>query len=135
MITLNMELVKCDNSQTLPYELIELVMKYFTREFLAKLYIQSTKYNPNLACHIKVVFEKMQPPVRVYLTHIFNTISLINTRVQYANTISTLHELKIIDNKEKENRTYKNILASNIKNPREQRKFKNLTGCVGKYCE
>ena len=130
-----MKLVNRDNSQTLPYELIELVMKHFPRQFLVELYIHSTKYNPDLAHHIKAVVEKMQPPVRVYLTHIFSKISFINTRIEYANIISTFHRLKIIDNKEKENKIYKNILANRIKNPVEQRKFKNLTGCVGKYCE
>ena len=130
-----MKLVKRDNTQVLPYELIELVMKHFSREFLEKLYIQSTKYNPSLARHIKVVVEKMQPPVRVYLTRIYNKVPYIVTRNEYANIICTFHKLKIIDKNEKENKIYKNFLANKIKNPREQRKFKNLTGCVGKYCE
>ena len=130
-----MELVNRDNSQTLPYELIELVMKHFPREFLVKLYIRSTKYNPVLGHHIKTVVEKMQPPVRVYLTYIYNKVSYIVTRNEYANTISTLHQLKVIDTKEKENKIYKNFLANKIKNTRDRRKFENLTKSVGKYCE
>ena len=130
-----MQLVKRDNTQALPYELIELVMKHFSREFLVELYTQSTKYNPNLAHHIKVVIKKMQPPVRLYLTHIYNKISSITTRYEYANIICTFHKLKIIDNNEEGNLLYKIILTNKIKNPKEQRKFKNLTGSVGRYCE
>ena len=130
-----MELVKPDNTQTLPYEIIELVMKHFSRDFLAELYIQAIKYNPQFSLHIRVVIQKMVRPLRTYIYHVYQTISVITTRNQYVNTISTLYELKLIDKKEKENKIYKNILAKKIEDPQERRKFENLTCSVGKYCE
>ena len=130
-----MELVKRNNTQTLPYELIVLVLKNFSREFLVELYIVSTKYNPDFAQHIRIVVEKMERPLRSYIYHIYRTISLITTRNQYANTIAAFHHIKLIDNKEKEQIIYKNTLANKIENPKERRKFENLTKSVGKYCE
>ena len=130
-----MELVKRDNTQTLPYELIILVLKYFSREFLVELYIQTTKYNPHFSEHIRVVIQKMERPLRTYIYHIYRTISLITTRNQYANTIAAFHDIKLIDNKEKEQIIFKNRLADMIENPRDRRKFENLTKSVGKYCE
>jgi hypothetical protein len=130
-----MELVKRDNTQTLPLELIELVMRHFSSVSLTKLYIQSIKYNPNFAHHIKVVINKnMRYTFRTYIFHVYNTISFITTRRQYVNTIATFHNIKLIDNKEKKQIKYIKELATTIENQKERRKFENLTSTVGKYC-
>lgn len=130
-----MELVKRDNTQTLPHELIELVMRHFSSEFLTKLYIQSIKYNPNFAHHVKVVINKnMRYKFRTYIFHVYNTISFITTRQQYLNTIATFHNIKLIDNKEKKQIKYIKELATTIENQKERRKFENLTSNIGKYC-
>ena len=130
-----MQLVKRDNTQTLPYELIELVMKHLSRRVLVKLYIQSTKYNPKFSQHIGIVIQQLESPLRQYINIVYSQISLISTRIQYVNTISNFHNIKLRDNKEKENIIYKNFLAKTIANDRERKKFENLTGCIGKYYE
>ena len=130
-----MELAVFAKPQVVPYEIVEMILKHFHPESLKKLFIQSTKFNPQFAEHVKVVLIKIEKPVRHYIYTIYNNISTIDTMYKYLNTVSQLHMLKVIDNKEKENAIFKNMLAHKIENPRHRKKFENLTKCVGKYCE
>jgi hypothetical protein len=127
-----MKLVKCDNSQILPYELIELVMNHLPRKCLVTLYINATKYNPHLSRHIAVAIKQTESPLRIYITYVYDNISSITTRVRYLNIIINLHNIKLHDNKERENVIYINSLLQKITNERDKIKFKNLMLPVGR---
>lgn len=131
-----MIIVKCDNTQTLPYEIVELILNYFNKEFLVKLFIYTSKYNPDFALHIKYVIRRKEHPLKQYIDKIYSNISKINTMKKYMNTISTIYCLSSIDRtREKKHFHYKNCLAKKISNEKDKTKFKNLTRYIGKYYE
>ena len=130
-----MIIVKCDNAQTLPYEIVELILNHFNKEFLVELFIYASKYNPDFALHIKYVIRRKENPLKQYINKIYSNISKINTMKKYMNTISTIYNLNIRNINIIKIINYKNCLAKKISNEKDKTKFKNLTRHIGKYYE
>lgn len=128
-------IVKRDNTQTLPYELVELILNHFNDITLIKLFIFASKYNPEFALHIKSVIKSKKNALEKYIYKIYSTISTINTMKQYMNTISNIYKLTLINRNTIKIINYKKCLASKISNEKDKKKFKNLTKAIGKYYE
>ena len=116
----------------LPYELVEKIMTHMTLLQLKNVYIYSSKYQPKLSEHIKIVYMKLINPTKTYLSFIFDNISRIKTKSSYLNTILALHTLKIhcIYSLEMNNINYRNKLLESIEDRKLKRRFSNLTDCV-----
>ena len=69
-----MIIVKRDNTQTLPYELVELILNHFNKTTLITLFMSASKYNPIFALHIKCVIKSKENPLKKYICRIYSTI-------------------------------------------------------------
>ena len=130
-----MIIVKRNNTQTLPYEIVELILNHFNEAFLVDLFIHASKYNPHFALHIKSVIKRKEHPLKQYINKIYSNISKINTMKKYMNTISIIYNLNITNINIIKIINYKRYLTSKISNEKDKQKFENLTKPIGKYYE
>jgi hypothetical protein len=130
-----MSIVKCDNTQRLPYEIVELILNNFNEAFLVELFIHASKYNPEFALHIKCVIRRKENPLKKYICRIYSTISTINTMKHYMNIVSIIYNLNLTNINIIKIINYKRYLTSKISNEKDKQKFENLTKPIGKYYE
>ena len=120
----------------LPDELKEHILYFMTKRQVICLFVLATKTNTKLAQHIEHIYLHLFPSIPNYLLHIYENIELVDTRALYLNIISTFHILKTYKgNNEKKNKIIRYNLIADIEDTRQREKFKNLTECVGKYCQ